>query len=201
VGAAFVDFWPHPSYRGITNPFPYKLGLDLRGGASILLVPDPNQHYTKTEVDNAIGTTLTQIEKRVNGGLGVSEATIRILTDSQNNKSISLDLPGLNSGNLTANVASLLRPGNLEFWDTGQTPLAENTPLDPTQYTQYNPGGKPQFTGKDLDSNQISVGSDPQTGQIVINFEMQGPAIARFGDFIKKIFIVLIIAIVKSEVK
>ncbi len=188
VGAAFVDFWPHttPPYRGIANPFPYKLGLDLQGGASILLVPDPNQHYTQKEVDNAIGTTLTQIEKRVNGGLGVSEPDIRILTDSQNKKSISLDLPGLNSGNLSANVASLLRPGNLEFWDTGQTPLAENTTLDPTQYTQYNPGGKPQFAGKDLDPNQISVGSDPQTGQIVINFEMQGPAIGRFGDFTGK---------------
>ncbi|MFL5707110.1 MAG: protein translocase subunit SecD, partial [Ktedonobacteraceae bacterium] len=129
---------------------------------------------------------LTQIEKRVNGGLGVNEPDIRILRDSQNNASISLDLPGLNSGNLQANVASLLRPGKLEFWDTGQTPLAENAAFDPTQFTQYNPGNKPQFTGKDLDPNQISVGTDSQTGQIVINFEMQGPAISRFGDFTGK---------------
>jgi len=186
AGAAFVDFWPNKPFHGITNPYPFKLGLDLQGGASILLVPDPSQHYTQQQVNDAISTTLTQIEKRVNGGLGVNEPDIRILRDSQNNASISLDLPGLNSGNLQANVASLIRPGKLEFWDTGQTPLAENAPFDPTQFTQYNPGNKPQFTGTDLDPNNISVGSDPQTGQIVINFEMQGGAIARFGDFTGK---------------
>jgi preprotein translocase subunit SecD len=186
VGAAFVNFWPNTPYRGLTNPYPYRLGLDLQGGVSVLLAPDPNQHYTRQEVDNAIGTTLTQIEKRVNGGLGVNEPGVRILTDSGNNKQISLDLPNLNSGNIQENIKTLLRPGLLEFWDTGTAPLATGATLDPAQYAQYNPGNKPEFTGKDLDPNQISVGSDPQTGQIVINFEMQGGAISRFGTFTGK---------------
>ncbi len=183
VGAAFVDFWPNSPYHGLTNPFPYRLGLDLQGGVSVLLAPNPSQHYTQAEVNNAIGTTETQIEKRVNGGLGVSEPDIRILTDNNNNKQISLDLPNLNGGNIQQSINTLLRPGLLEFWDTGQTPLSTGAALDPTQYSQYNPGNKPQFTGKDLDPNQISVGSDPQTGQIVILFEMKGGAISRFGSF------------------
>ena len=49
VGAAYVDFWPHvdsgstskPLY-GINNPFIFKEGLDLQGGVSVLLKPDPS---------------------------------------------------------------------------------------------------------------------------------------------------------------
>src|SRR5579859_4075008 len=182
VGAAFVDFWPHSdsgiTWHGINNPYGIRLGLDLQGGVSVLLVPDPSQHYTSAEVNNAIDSTIQQITKRVNGGLGVNEPSIRKLTDSKGNQSIALELPGLNSGNQDQQIRTILRPGNLEFWDTGRTPLAAGTPLDPTQFIQYNPGGKPQFSGKDLDPNQISVGTDQQTGAIVINFEMQGGAIA-----------------------
>ena len=144
------------------------------------------RHYTKAEVDGAIDSTLQQISKRVNGGLGVNEPNIRKLTDSNGNQSIALELPGLNSGNQEQQIRTILKPGNLEFWDTGQTPLAAGTTLDPAQFAQYNPGGKPPFTGKDLDPNQISVGSDSQTGAIVINFEMQGGVIAAFGDFTGK---------------
>ena len=186
VGAAFVVFWPNTSWHGITNPYSIKLGLDLQGGVSVLLVPDPVRHYTKAEVDGAIDSTLQQISKRVNGGLGVNEPNIRKLTDSNGNQSIALELPGLNSGNQEQQIRTILKPGNLEFWDTGQTPLAAGTTLDPAQFAQYNPGGKPPFTGKDLDPNQISVGSDSQTGAIVINFEMQGGVIAAFGDFTGK---------------
>src|SRR2546429_4139797 len=190
VGAAFVDFWPHSdtsnTWHGINNPYTVRLGLDLQGGVSVLLVPDPAKHYSKAEVDNAISSTVQQITKRVNGGLGVNEPNIRTLTDSKGNQSIALELPGLNSGNQDQQIRTILRPGNLEFWDTGQTPLAPGATLDPTQFAQYNPGGKPQFTGKDLDPNQISVGTDQQTGAVVINFEMQGGAIAQFGAFTGK---------------
>src|SRR5438105_953046 len=190
VGAAYVDFWPHvdtnstskPLY-GINNPFIFKEGLDLQGGVSVLLKPDPSQHYTKAEVDANIDNTLNQIERRVNGGLGVNEPVIRKLSDSQGNQSIALDLPGLNQPDA---VNTLLRPGKLEFWDTGTTPATTGTALDPTQYTQYNPGNKPLFTGADLDPNQISVGTQQDTGQIVINFEMKGDAISRFGEFTGK---------------
>ncbi len=190
VGAAFVDFWPHSNtgatWHGINNPFTVKLGLDLQGGVSVLLVPDPLLHYTKAEVDSAIDSTLQQITKRVNGGLGVNEPNIRKLTDSNGNQSIALELPGLNSGNQDQQIRAILKTGNLEFWDTGQTPLAAGTTLDPAQFASSNPGGKPPFTGKDLDPGQISVGSDQQTGAVVINFEMQGGAIAAFGDFTGK---------------
>ena len=191
AGAAFVDFWPNPNskgvpWHGVNNPFTIQQGLDLQGGVSILLVPDPSQHYSRQEISDSIGNTLTQIENRVNGGLGVKEPTFRLLSDSSGNQSISIDLPSLNGGNLQQQIQTLIKPGVLEFWDTGQNPLATGATLDPTQFSQYNPGNKPLFTGKDLDPNQISVGQDQQTSQIVINFEMKGDAISRFGTFTGK---------------
>ena len=186
LGAAYVDFWPNPSWHGLKNPFTIQQGLDLQGGVSVLLIPDPNQHYTQSEINNQIGTTEQRILERVNGAFGVKEPNVRLLTDSSGRQSISLELPGFNSGNLVTSINGILRPGLLEFWNTGSTPLADGTTLDPTQYTQYNPGNQPPFTGKDLDPSQISVGQDPQTSQIVINFEMQGAAIGRFGTFTSK---------------
>src|SRR5206468_887347 len=81
---------------------------------------------------------------------------------------------------------SLLKTGNLEFWSTGTTPVAVGSTFDPSQYTQYNPGGKPQFTGANLDSGQVFVGQDPQTGRPQVDFAMQGDAVGRFGEFTGK---------------
>ncbi len=185
AGALFVDFWPNSSWHGISNPFTIKEGLDLQGGISVLLIPDPSQHYTSQEVDSAINNVASQIETRVSGGLGVSSPDVRVLTGNNGQKSIDVELPGYNGGNQAQAINTLLKPGVLEFWDTGPSGyLAPNTPFNPSQYAQSNPTGtKPLFTGKDLDPSQISVGTDPQTGQIVINFEMKGSAIGRFATF------------------
>lgn len=193
VGAAFVDFWPNPTngvpWHNLNNPFTIRQGLDLQGGISVLLQPDPNQHYSQDTINNEIGPVENQIAQRVNGGLGVSEPDIRIL-DNNGQKSIDVQLPGLNSGNQQTVINTLLQTGKLEFWITGPqaspgSSLTQGQTFDPSQYTQYNPGGKPAFTGANLDPAQISVGQDPQTGSIVINFEMKGDAIGRFGDFTK----------------
>ena len=60
--------------------------------------------------------------------------------------------------------------------------MPEDSTFDPTQFTQYNPAGKPHFTGADLDPSQIKVGSD-QTSRATILFSMKALAIARFGTF------------------
>ncbi|HET9918537.1 MAG TPA: protein translocase subunit SecD [Ktedonobacteraceae bacterium] len=185
--AAYVD-WPNNpglniGWLGINvKQFPVKEALDLQGGVRVLLIPDPSKKYNSDEVNNEIAAVRDNIEQRVNGGLGVSEPDIRIET-TNNGPAIAVELPGLNSGDPFAQINSLLRTGDLEFWDTGSQSLAPNTPFDPSQFTQYNPGGKAQFTGKDLDPSQIGVGTDSQTGQPEINFEMKGDAIAKFGAF------------------
>jgi preprotein translocase subunit SecD len=185
VGASYVVFWPNASSRpggkplyGINNPFTIKEGLDLQGGISVLLVPQPGQDTSSSVMQAA----RDQIEQRVNGGLGVNEPDIRIQT-TNGQPSISVQLPGLNSGNQQQAIQTLLKTGKLEFWDTGQTNVPIGTTLNPQDYAQSNGGTKPLFTGKDLDPNSLGVGQDPQTGAYVIEFAMKGDAIGRFSKF------------------
>ncbi len=168
---------------GIDNSLQPKLGLDLQGGVSALLVPDPNQHYDLKTLQDDMPAVRDNIEQRVNGGLGVSEPSIRIVT-SNGIPSISVELPGF-TGNQTDAVNSLLKTGLLEFWNTGPSPVPLGSAFDPTQYVQYNPGGKPEFTGADLDPTQVYVSQD-QAGRPQISFEMKGSAIGSFGSFTAK---------------
>ena len=181
---AIYIVWPntpgiHIPALGISNSLQPKLGLDLQGGVRALLIPDGNFDIKK--LNDAMPAVRDNIEQRVNGGLGVSEPSIRIIT-TNGQPAISVELPGF-TGNQTEAVNSLLKTGNLEFWSTGPSPAAIGSAFDPSQYAQYNPGGKPQFTGADLDSSQVYVSQD-SAGRPQISFEMQpGDAVSRFGKF------------------
>jgi preprotein translocase subunit SecD len=183
--AVYIDLPNTPGihFLGINTAFNVKLGLDLQGGVSALLVPDPSQHYNNQTLQTDMPAVRDNIENRVNGGLGVSEPNIRIVT-SNGVPSISVELPGF-TGNETEAVNSLLKTGLLEFWNTGSTPVPLGSPFDPTQFTQYNPAGKPQFTGANLDPGQVGVGQD-QAGRPLINFAMKGGASSDFCTFTGK---------------
>ncbi len=185
AAAVYIDLPNTPGIHilGIDNSLQPKLGLDLQGGVSALLVPDPNQHYDLKTLQDDMPAVRDNIEQRVNGGLGVSEPSIRIVT-SNGIPSISVELPGF-TGNQTEAVNSLLKTGLLEFWNTGPSPVQVGSTFDPTQYVQYNPGGKPEFTGADLDPTQVYVSQD-QAGRPQISFEMKGGAIGSFGSFTAK---------------
>jgi preprotein translocase subunit SecD len=182
--SAYID-WPtdpHWSIGSFTLPHPaVKQGLDLQGGVRVVLVPDPSKKYSQDTIQTEIEPARTLLETRVNGGLGVNEPNIYV-QNSNGQYGIVVELPGLTSGNTFEQIHSLLQTGDLEFWSTGPQPVQLGSTFDPTQFTQYNPGGKPEFTGADLDSSQISVGTD-QAGRPNILFAMKGPAIAKFGSF------------------
>jgi preprotein translocase subunit SecD len=181
--SAYID-WPtdpHWSIGSFTLPHPaVKQGLDLQGGVRVVLVPAPGK-YSQDTIQSEIEPARTLLETRVNGGLGVNEPNIYV-QNSNGQYGIVVELPGLTSGNTFEQIRSLLQTGDLEFWNTGPQPVPLDSTFDPTQFTQYNPGGKPEFTGADLDPGQISVGAD-QAGRPNILFAMKGSAIARFGSF------------------
>jgi preprotein translocase subunit SecD len=185
AAAVYIDLPNTPGIHilGIDNSLQPKLGLDLQGGVSALLVPDPNQHYDLKTLQDDMPAVRDNIEQRVNGGLGVSEPSIRIVT-SNGIPGISVELPGF-TGNQTDAVNSLLKTGLLEFWNTGPSPVPLGSAFDPTQYVQYNPGGKPEFTGANLDPSQVYVSQD-QAGRPQISFEMKGSAVSSFGSFTAK---------------
>ena len=128
VGVAYIDLPNTPGIHilGINDSLQWKLGLDLQGGVSALLVPDGN--YDNQTLQNEMPAVRDNIAQRVNGGLGVSEPSIRIVT-SNGRPSISVELPGF-SGNQTEAVNSLLETGLLEFWNTGPSGATLNSAFD-----------------------------------------------------------------------
>lgn len=179
LGASFVVFWPTQPLYGIKNPMSWKEGLDLQGGISVLLVPsNPNQTPTQDEMSQA----RNQIEQRVNNGLAVNEPSIRV-QNSDGRPSIAVELPGLNSGNQQEAIQTLLKTGDLEFWDTGQQYLPDNTSFNPAQYAQSNGGTQPLFTGRDLDPSSLQVGQNQQTSGYVIQFGMKGSAAGKLSSY------------------
>ncbi len=182
AGASYVVFWPNPDahgkpWQGINNPFTFSQGLDIQGGIQVLLVPKAGQ---KNVTHDSIQNTADRLAARIDG-LGLKEPTIRVLTTG-NQQSIEVDLPHFN-GNEQETVNTLLKSGVLEFWITGSTPLQVDQTFDPTQYTQYNPGNKPAFTGTDLDANSLSASPDQRAGGNLykINFSIKNAA--AFGTF------------------
>lgn len=190
--ATYIN-WPnnpglHIGWLGIHHSLQIKQGLDLQGGVRVLLVPDPAQNYSTETLKREIDATRDQIEQRVNGGLGVNEPNIRVQT-SNGQPSIAVELPRITSGNQDEAIRTLLKTGNLEFWNTGPSPqgmVPAGSAFDPAQYADFNPGGKAPFSGKDLDSTLIGVSLDEHTGHPQINFSMKGDAIARFGSFTRE---------------
>jgi preprotein translocase subunit SecD len=182
AAAVYTDLPNTPGIHilGINNPLTIKQGLDLQGGISVLLKPDPSLHYDQQTLTNEMPAVRNALEQRVNGGLGVNEPSIR-LQSSGGQPAILVELPGF-TGNQTNAVNSLLQTGNLEFWSTGPSPVQIGSAFNPTQFTTYNPGNKPEFTGKDLDASQVYVSYD-SAGRPQISFEMKGDAIGKFGSF------------------
>jgi len=178
AGSAFVVFWPNSSWHGVTNPFSVALGLDLQGGVSVTLEPKPGQNVSASDME----TTRALLEQRVNGSLGVKEASVRTQDVFGGAQSIIVELPGF-SGNQTAALNTLLATGKMEFWNTGTTNLQDGTAFDPTQYTSDNPGGQPIFTGGEIDPKSLSVGQDPTTGAYLINFAFKGAAATQFAQY------------------
>jgi preprotein translocase subunit SecD len=184
VGASYAVFWPNNQtilgYK-IPNPFTFHEGLDLQGGVRVLLVPSDT---SKIPSDSDMITVRNQIEKRVNGGLGVNEPVIR---NQVNNgiPSISVELPGL-SGDQQSATANLFKAGKLEIWNTDSagSSLQQGAAFNPADYATYNNGSKePLFTGKDLDINSLAVKQDSSTGEYLVTFTMQGAAYEKLSSF------------------
>src|SRR5207244_8887470 len=117
--------------------------LELACVVAVLLLSGPAQNESTERLTREIDGTRDQIEQRVNGGLGVNEPIIRVQT-TNGQPSIAVELPKLTSGNQDEAIRSLLKTGNLEFWNTGPSPqgiVPAGSAFDPAKYADYNPDG------------------------------------------------------------
>jgi preprotein translocase subunit SecD len=181
AGASFVVFWPNTTFHGVKSPFTTTLGLDLQGGVSVLLEPRSGQANVNA---STLQITADALENRVNG-TGVKQAIIRVqpgVGPTQSGQGIIVELPGY-SGNQQSAFSTLLQTGSLAFWNTGTTGLADGTTFTASDYTSYNPGNKPQFTGGDLNPSSLSVTQDSTTSAYDIDFAMSSGAATKFSKF------------------
>jgi preprotein translocase subunit SecD len=151
------------------RPVIVQLGLDLQGGARILLqaMPAPGQALD----DETMEATRRIIESRVNGGLGVAEPVIQTVT-SGHKRFISVELPGLKKN--LQNVESVLQK-------TGQLTLValDATPLPRGASTH---GHRVLGRGTDIDGKKVAVGTDA-VGAPAVDVTVRGPAAARIAEY------------------
>ena len=119
---------------------------------------------------NLMSDVRDNIERRVNGGLGVSEPVIQLEPPDR----ISVELPGLK--NEQDAVALLGQTGKLEIIDTGPNALTVGTVVTPGQYPV-------RFSGDQLDPNSINATVDPQSGRPIITFQFKGQAQTDFANY------------------
>jgi preprotein translocase subunit SecD len=174
AGAAYVDA---PNNGGIhlggyNNDLQVRQGLDLEGGVQVLLQATcdvPTKHCNQDQL-NAMPDVRDAIERRVNGGLGVSEPVIQL----QGTDRISVELPGLK--NEQDAIALLGQTGKMEIIDTGPVSLNDGQVVQEGQYPV-------RFTGDQLDPNSITATIDQQSGQPVILFQFKGSAQSAFASY------------------
>ena len=159
---------------GINSDFKISQGLDLQGGIQFLMQATCPTDTPNCGIAQNLPTTIQNIQTRVNGSLGVSEAVVTSQQDPSSGKYyISVELPGVKD---TAQALSLIgTTGQLQFIDTQGTSLPLNTVVPAGQY-------KVAFTGRDLDVNAIGVSYNAQN-QPQIDFAFKGDAKTNFATY------------------
>lgn len=160
----------------IAGNFPIKLGLDLQGGAQLVLETKMDQ-IPAEDRDSALESAKEVIEKRVNL-FGVSEAVVQTSKIGETRR-ILVDLPGIKDASDAANLVG--KTAQLEFRELADaTPSAEST----QSATMDVPTG---LTGADLKKAQVvfSQGGGGDTGpQVSIEFNPEGSA--KFAEITKR---------------
>ncbi len=179
IVAGYLALAPFGSTIGIgsakyQNQLQLKKGLDLQGGLKFLLQANCPADEKNCDIASLIQPTIANIQQRINGGLGVSEAVVTYQQDPITKiYYISVELPGVKNDQQA--LAIIGQTGNLQFINTGSTYVPPGTAVTPGQYPVV-------FKGSDLDPNSISVGFD-QANNPQILFQMQGPAKAAFATY------------------
>ena len=158
VAVAWFQFWPLSAK--------INQGLDLRGGASVILTAQPENGSAVSEETMKRAETI--VLNRVNG-FGVSEASVQ--RQGTNQDSILVQLPGIK--NPQAAIDALGSTGKLEFVDV--TKIKDFNKLDATAVNNGTatlpPGAYPPsaviFSGSAITKAATGVNSGVNAGNVV----------------------------------
>ncbi|GGL80422.1 protein translocase subunit SecDF [Deinococcus aerolatus] len=172
--------WEHPNNLGSiwNDKFQFiTLGLDLKGGLRIELAPESGT-ATKDELDRV----KTVIENRVNA-LGVAEPTVTVA----GGKRVVVEIPGATPAVQQRAREIIQQTAKLEFRivKNGEQPdpalRAEKPGSGGYTLAQLGPV---EATGEVVEN--ATSGTNPQTGQWVVNFQTTDKGAQTFGDFTGK---------------
>jgi preprotein translocase subunit SecD len=164
---------------------PYKLGLDLQGGAKLTYDLDMSE-ITVENRENALESTRSIIDQRINV-FGVSESVIQTIRTGDDYR-IIVELPGVTDVNQAIELIG--KTAQLSFWEpstedvTPEQATSSAYPLGATFFLNNKKPIETPLTGKDLEA--ATVGFNPQNGaaEVVLNFTPQGTKY--FADITKR---------------
>ena len=189
--ALYIDFMPGPKGLGdgsrfavlsnidggFAQPLETKLGLDLKGGFSILYQALPPNGQTPTS--DQMQTIRTIMENRVN-----STGAVEAIVTTQGNDRVLVEVPGAQDPQAVANLVGTT--GSLEFvalppGTYGSNGTAGTMPV-PAPLAAIDPSLPVMFTGNDLDASKVRARYDTTDGWVV-DFGFKEPAATNFGTW------------------
>lgn len=181
AGATYVDLPKSPGIHigGYNNDLQVKLGLDLRGGLQFVMQATCPQDKPSCDVKSQMNQVIDNVNRRVNGGLGLNDASVRLLGEDK----VLVELPGITDDKEAADL--LGKTGQMYIIDTGSQAVPQGTDVsnylctDKCQQGQF----KIVFTGAQLDGNAVAAGFDSQTNQPQVSFQFSGDSKAKFADY------------------
>lgn len=141
----------------------FKLGLDLKGGIQLIYEADTSK-IPEGEIDRAMNSLHAAIERRVNL-FGVSEPVIQISKGQDGKWRLFVSLPGVKDFDQALQVIG--KTAHLDFREE------KNNTFVPTG-----------LEGKHL--KKAEVGTNPQTGEIVVNLEFNAEGAQLFAEITKR---------------
>src|SRR3989339_1777424 len=108
----------------VKKDFSTKLGLDLKGGSSLIFEADTSK-VKKEDLNDSINSARDVIERRINF-FGVTEPQIQTVKTG-NKYRLSVDLPGIS--NYEEAIKLIGQTAQLKFKELGNENIATNTPI------------------------------------------------------------------------
>lgn len=142
-----------------------KQGLDLQGGAYLVFKADLSKTAPKDRA-SAMASLINVITRRANPA-GTSEVTV----SQQGSNQVIVELPGVTDVNDAINQIG--RTANLAFLEIPNSTSTTAMPIDTG------------ITGKDVSRADPDI--DPQTGQPIVQLQMKGSAVSKFGALTTRI--------------
>ncbi len=149
----------------INKNFTTHLGLDLKGGSSLIFQADIS-HIKPADIQDALNSSRDIIEKRVNL-FGVSEPVISTSKTGQNYR-INVDLPGIS--NVSEAISLIGKTAQLSFKEmaTVDEKTATTTPL--IDLLTHDTG----LTGKDVKKATVTFNQQTGAPEVALSFTDNG---------------------------